>query len=178
MLNVEEFMGSGGKNIIISGNSNFTLYLAAHETGHGLGLGDGYERYYQKLNRSELFTSIEELEPRVLEAYHKILPPINDTGNHCNGGEVFTFYKPDSDLMDKSYSDEKLIDRIESGTPLFNPLQTEIMRSYAADEISAKQIIVRECISNDINNVCSFFITEPSTNSLLTIPETDKDNKD
>ena len=118
------------------------------------------------------------MEPRVLEAYHKILPPINDTGNHCNGGEVFTFYKPDSDLMDKSYSDEKLIDRIESGTPLFNPLQTEIMRSYAADEISAKQIIVRECISNDINNVCSFFITEPSTNSLLTIPETDKDNKD
>lgn len=178
VLNVEDFMGSGGNNIIISGNSSSTLYLAAHETGHGLGLGDGYERYYQKSNRSELFISIEELEPRVLEAYHKILPPINDTGNHCNGREVFTFYKPDSDLMDKSYNDEKLIDMIESGTPLFNPLQTEIMRSYAADEISAKQIIVRECISNDINNVCSFFITEPSTNSLLTIPETDKNNKD
>ena len=58
--------------------------------------------------------------------------------------------------MDKSYSDEKIIDMIESGQPLFNHLQTEVMRSYAADEIYTKKIIVRECISSEVYNTCSF----------------------
>lgn len=166
VLNVEEYLGSGGNSIVISGNSDSTLYLAAHETGHGLGLGDGYERYYKTLNHSELFTSIRELEPRVLKAYGKIHPPINDTGSHCNGRKVFTFYDPDSDIMDKGYRDKTLISRIESGPQLFNPLQVEIMKNYVADRITAQKMI-GECIPDKIDNACYFFVAEPPADHLL-----------
>ena len=127
-LNNSELMGAGGNYPVFSGETGETLYLAIHEVGHHLGLGDGYKRYYdpEELTGSELFLFRDQLNYWTNEAHNKVKPPIKFTGNYCVCLPVYTFYG-DVNIMNKYYSNQEVLQLLKNGESPFNPLQIEIM---------------------------------------------------
>ena len=142
LQNYPIFSCSGVRDTV-SGKVIAIPYLPIHEIGHGLGLGDGYERFFQQgdyygINGSELFTSLHLLYPNILEAYKEVRPPIVNTGNTCNGEPVYTFYSEDYDIMDRFYDLEELTALLEEGRNPFNPFQIEIMNDFIRRQVGNK----------------------------------------
>lgn len=166
VINSDEYMGGGGKFPVFSGNSKTTIFLAVHEIGHNLSLNDGYNRYYgkNKLNGSELFLSIYELEPKVKKAYQKIKPPIIHTGNVCGVQPVFTFYQP-GDVMDVTFWDSQLLKKLEEGWKPFNPLQVEIMNYYVEEHVE-KFTLGYPIESHQMNYTWFITLAQPTINSF------------
>ncbi|MDP3990294.1 MAG: M64 family metallopeptidase [archaeon] len=128
VLNHDQYLASGGDYPVFSGENSSGLYLAIHEVGHHLGLGDGYNRYYspEELKGSELFLFSDKLEPRVKWAQTIVRPPIKFTGNYCICLPVYTFYGDDN-IMNKYQSNRAILRLLKNDEPIFNPLQIEIM---------------------------------------------------
>ncbi len=117
---------------IASGHSPRTLRTQSHEFGHGVGLHDGYERFYQKeeFGTSELFRRPNELKYPVLGALSHVDPIIGSTGNVCDGTPVYTFFPGSFNIMGpgRLTDDGAILSRLEQGLPVFNPLQEQIIR--------------------------------------------------
>lgn len=128
VLNNNQYLGAGGDYPVFSGETFGALYLAIHEVGHHLGLGDGYRRYYnpEELNGSELFLFLDRLEPRVKSAQKVVKSPIKFTGNYCVCLPIYTFYGYDN-IMNKYYRNQEIFQMLKNEESPFNPLQIEIM---------------------------------------------------
>jgi len=138
-LNTPEFIGNTHSypqdNLIgfIGGNTNNTLYLAAHEVGHLLGLTDGYSRHFSRAellrNSLELFLKESTLRPYAQQAYNTLRPPIIDTGNTCNGEPVYTF-SDQPNVMTHSFTDQDYIDGKIVLETQYTPFQKAVMNEY------------------------------------------------
>jgi len=138
VLNSKKYLG-GKKNkypVVVSYNNG--LYLPIHELAHLFGLSDAENRYYidSDFGGSELFRNSDELEHNVSRAVRVINPPIGDTGNVCDGKKVYRFYPGEFNIMGPLISDPIILNRLQRGLPLFNPLQQQIMRYFIADTIT------------------------------------------
>lgn len=130
-LNTTEYVGSAltTKQIAtFAAENELSDYIAIHEIGHSLGLGDGYQRFYGKELKdnginTELFTDIRYLPAEVQQAYKKIKPHIKQVGV-CRGKDVFAFVGPNIMGAEEPFSITE--EHLRSGK-LFTPLQREVI---------------------------------------------------
>jgi len=124
----------------ISGNNGRTSYEAAHEEAHVLGLSDGYQatrRMEDFQGLTELFTSTETLLPEALDAYISLGSEASVINTHdvCGPWDVYRFYGDRSNLMIDTWTSKEFRRAKRDGTPLFNPIQIEIMNRHIGNVI-------------------------------------------
>lgn len=116
---------------VFSANDPNSDHIAIHETGHILGLDDGYQAYYdpKELPNSELF--YRDAMPYRLQAALKELgtvPPLYQVGN-CNGRALYKFYETQNNI----YGDYAPVGPNSWGNSVFTPLQIQIMNDFVRD---------------------------------------------
>lgn len=131
-------MGSSDQRYtVFAGDLPQAPSTAIHEIGHYFGLGDGYNRFYQpsELPGTELFLSVDALPALLRDAYDAVQPPPYWTGNFCMSQPILTFYRPGTDVMDRTFSTTELERLLMAGESPFNRLQREIMNRFVRERL-------------------------------------------
>ena len=114
--------------LVLTTNNPGSVFIATHELGHQLGLGDGYKFYYfsSELPNSELFY-LDEMPNYLVQALNelRVVPPMFVAGT-CNGRMLYTFYETKNNIMGNWGPEGPN----PWGDSWFTPVQLQIMNDY------------------------------------------------